>query len=158
MKLFKVFILSSVVLSFAFSQIKLPKSTGFINDFEHIFLQEEIDALDSLVLDFEKESTIEISVVTLDSNYTNKLEFDNYSLDLARYWKIGKKDKSNGILIAISKSLRKMRIQNGYGIEEKLTDSQTKLIIDSVFIPEFKKGNFYKGTNEGILALMNKVK
>ena len=95
--------------------------------------------------------------MTLDSNYTNKIEFDNYTLGLYNYWDVGKKDKKNGILIGISKSLRKIRIQNGYGIEKILSDSETKVIVDKSFIPNFKKDLFFEGTFEGVLKLMEKV-
>lgn len=51
-----------------------------------------------------------------------------------------------------------MRIQNGFGIEEVLSDAETKSIIDSSFIPEFKKGKYFKGTFEGVLDLMIEVR
>ncbi len=118
----------------------LPKPIGFVNDFENIFTDKQEQVLDSLVKNFEKETTIQITIVTLDSSYTNKSEFDNYTFKLANNWGVGQKDKDNGILIGISSSMRKMRIKNGYGIEKLLTDEETKALIDSLFIPEFKKG------------------
>ena len=135
-----------------------PNAIGFVNDFENIFTSKEKSSLDSLVTNFEKATTVEIAIVTLDTNYTVKNQFDEYTLKLANHWGVGKKDKNNGILIGISKSLRKIRIQNGYGIETVLSDSATKVIIDSTFIPQFKKGNFYKGTYNGTLKLMSAVK
>jgi len=114
--------------------------------------------LDSLVTSFEKETSIEIAIVTLDSNYTSRKDFDNYTLKLPRYWEVGKSRKNNGVLIGLSKSIRYMRIQNGFGIEEVLSDAETKSIIDSSFIPEFKKGKYFKGTFEGVLDLMIEVR
>jgi len=140
------------------SSDNLPKAIGYINDFENIFTDRQEKILDSLVRVFEKQTTIEIAIVTLDSSVTNKEEFDDYTLRLANYWGVGKKDKDNGILIGISSSLRKIRIQNGYGIENILTNEETKQIIDNYFIPNFKTGDFFEGTMQGTVKLMEKLK
>ena len=71
---------------------------------------------------------------------------------------VGKKVENNGILIGIRKSLRKIRISNGNGIEKKITDGETKKIIDSIIIPEFKKGKYFDGTLQGMLAMIGKIK
>ncbi len=146
---------------FASSQYKvqLPiKPLGWISDYEHIFSDSQISELDSIISDFEKETANEIAIVTIESSWTTKEIFDSLTLAIANNWGIGKKDKNNGILIGISTGLRKIRINNGYGIEAKLTDAETKKIIDDIILPEFKKGNYFEGTKNGILALMQKVR
>src|SRR5688572_17372266 len=102
-----------------------PKPTRWVNDFEHIFLLQEIKTLDSIVTQYEKETTVEISIVTIDSNMVSKENFDDYVLQLHNSWGVGKKKKDNGIVIAISLGYRKMRINNGYGIEKILSDEET---------------------------------
>ncbi|POY39322.1 hypothetical protein C3K47_02150 [Solitalea longa] len=134
----------------------LPK--GWISDFENILTEKEESTLDSLVSSFERQTKIEIAIVTLDSSMTSKENFFNYTLGMANYWGIGKKDLNNGILIGISSSLRIIRIQNGYGIEKILTDLETKKIISDYFIPDFKKGNIFNGIKIGTIELMKKLR
>jgi uncharacterized protein len=136
----------------------IPDPVGFVNDFEHIFTATEKDRLDSLSKAIEKQSSLEIAVVTLDSNYAFPLTFDTTTFMLANKWGIGKKDKDNGILIGISKQFRNIHIQNGYGIIKVLTNDQTQSVIDSLMIPQFKNGHFYEGTRRAIMALYEKVK
>lgn len=138
--------------------MKIPQRVGFINDFEQIFSIDERKALDSLVTAIEKETTAEIAVVTLDSNMANRQIFDDLSLFIANQWGIGKKGKDNGIVICISKSLKKIRIQNGLGIEKMISDKQTKEIIDKQMIPCFKNGDFFAGIRDGILRLWELVR
>jgi uncharacterized protein len=133
----------------------LPKSIGFVNDFENIFTDKQEQVLDSLIKNFEKETKIQIAIVTLDSSYTNKSDFDNYTLKLANNWGVGQKDKDNGLLIGISSSLRKMRIQNGYGIKKILSDQETQVLIDSLFIPNFKQDKYFDGTKKGVTGIIN---
>jgi uncharacterized protein len=47
-----------------------------------------------------------------------------------------------------------MRIENGYGIEKLITNSETSNIIYSVFIPYFKKNKYYDGTFNDMLKLI----
>ncbi|WCM42689.1 TPM domain-containing protein [Flavobacterium sp. CBA20B-1] len=127
---------------------------GYITDFEVLFNENQIKELDSLVHDFEKRTTIQIVVVTLDQSYCDKDDFEAYTLQLANTWGVGQKGKDNGILIAISKEYRQMRIHNGKGIENILSDDETKQLIDESFIPKFKENNFFEGTKNGLKALM----
>jgi len=132
----------------------LPKAAGYVNDFERLYTPDQKAYLEQLLAEFNDSTTIQIAVVTLDSTFTNNSDFDNYTLKLLRYWGVGQSGKNNGMLIGVSASLRQMRIQNGYGIEGVLSDSQTKKFVDNAFIPRFKEGNYYKGTLDGITAIM----
>ena len=86
-----------------------------------------------------------------------KNNFDALTLKLANAWGVGQKDKNNGILIGISAGYKKMRIQNGRGIEKILSDSVTRVIVDSSFIPLFKKDHYFNGTLVGINAIIKKL-
>jgi uncharacterized protein len=135
----------------------IPQPVGWTNDFVHLFSNKEIGSLDSLMNAYEKQTTVEISVATIDSSMLGPIDFEAYTLLMLRTWGLGKKEKNNGILIVIAPDLRRIRIQNGYGIEKFLTNEQTKAIIDTTFTANFKEGKFYKGTKEGILAIIKKL-
>ena len=66
-------------------------------------------------------------------------------------------DKNNGILIGISTAKRKIRISNGSGIVDKLSDKETKAIIDDIIIPAFKRGNYFEGLLNAIEEIIKKV-
>ncbi len=131
---------------------------GWTSDYENIFSTEQILELDSMINVFEKETTNEIAIVTIDSSWTTAEKFDSLILTIHNNWGVGKKNANNGILIGVSTGLRKIRISNGYGIEQKLTDFETKKIIDNFIIPEFKQANFFNGTKKGVLELMKKMR
>lgn len=77
--------------------------------------------MNDLITKFEKETSAEIAIVTFDSLSATNSNFDYLSLRIAQKWAIGKTGKDNGILIAISKHCRKIRIQNGNGIEKLIS-------------------------------------
>lgn len=139
------------------TDFKFPDYVGFVNDFEEIFTQDQIKELNDIISKHETETTNEIVIVTITSFEPYETLFD-YSLDLANYWGIGKKDKDNGVAIVFGQKIRQIRIQVGYGLENKLKDEEAKKIIDDIIIPEFKKGDFYTGIKNGLIAIIKEIK
>ncbi len=138
-----VFIFSS----FVFSKVDL-KPSGFINDYAGILKQSEKQNLETYLEKIEKETTNEIAVVILKSLEGRNLE--EFSNELFNTWGIGKKGKDNGVLILISLTERKIRIEVGYGLEPYLTDATCGRIIRRVMAPEFRKGNYYWGIKKAV--------
>ena len=97
-------------------------------------------------------------MLTLNTNDVAVDKFDDYVRMVGNQWGVGKAGKDNGVVIGISRRLRYISIQNGYGIGKELTNAETKQIIDEHFIPKFKRGKYYKGTKAGLEALMNELK
>ena len=136
----------------------LPHAVGWTNDFEHLFTKDQIRMLDSSISSFEHKTKIEISIITIDSSLTDQENFDEFVNHIFHEWGVGKKELNNGIVIGISKQFRKMRIRNGAGIVNILSDVETKKIIDNDFIPMFKKGDYFEGTLNGLQFLMATLK
>jgi uncharacterized membrane protein YgcG len=134
------------------------KPLGWTNDFEFVFTTSQIKTLDSIIANYEKETTNEIAIITIDSSWTTKEKFDNLVLAVHNAWGVGKKDKNNGIVIGISVGLKKIRINNGYGIEPKLSDSATKEIIDNIITPHFRQSNYFEGVKQGLLTIVSRVR
>lgn len=131
----------------------LPKIELIVTDFEGILSPNEESKLTHMIVDFEKETTVEIAIVTVKSIEPYDDIF-NYSLDLSNKSGVGKKDKSNGIMIVVSASLRKIQIQNGDGIVTIISNEKTKEIVEQIIIPEFKNANYFEGLNKGLTQIM----
>lgn len=136
----------------------LPKPVSWTNDFDDLYSDAEQTKLDSVITEFERETTFEIGIVTIDTIKTSKENFENLSLHIAQTWGIGKKDKDNGILISISKGYRRIRIEHGNGIEKIITEDDTKKIIDNYFIPAFRKDEYFNGTFNGLIEIIKLLK
>ena len=123
-----------------------------INDEAHIFSQNERDELLNLLQNFEQNSTTQIAIVTLNSLGNKSIE--ELSLEIARGYKLGQKEDSNGVLLVVAPNEKKVRIEVGYGLEGVLTDAISSQIINSVMIPEFKNGNMSAGIKKGVVAII----
>lgn len=133
---------------------QLPKPNGYVNDYEKLYSDNEEKSLDSLIRAFGEKTSIQIAVITIDTLMTSRDSLDALTLLVGNTWGVGQKDKNNGIVVGISRGYRKMRIQNGYGIEKIISDEETKVIVDSSFIPYFREGRYFDGTFSGLSAVM----
>ncbi len=142
---------------YALGESDLPKFKGEVNDLEFIFSLEELTNLTLMIREFERETTNQIAILSIDSigKYT---DFDKFATDLSNYNGVGLKDKNNGLTIVFSKNLRKIRISTGLGTEKILTDEICKKVIDQTIIPEFESGNYYAGIRKGLTELIAKWK
>jgi uncharacterized protein len=100
----------------------------------------------------EQATGEQLVVVTLPNLQGTTIE--DFGVQLGRHWAIGQKDKNNGALLIVARDERKLRIEVGYGLEDRLTDAQTSVIIHQVITPAFKTGNFSKGISDGVAAML----
>ena len=49
---------------------------------------------------------------------------------------------------------RKVRIEVGYGLEDRLTDAESRTIIDQQMLALFRQGDFSAGTLQGAAAIL----
>lgn len=136
----------------------IPRSSGWVSDFENIFSRKEINTLDSMLEKFALKTGFEIAVITVDGSLTTDSAFDSYILKIANVWGIGKKGKDNGMVVGISSEFGRIRIVNGAGVVLHLSDDDTKIIIETIFIANFRNGNYYQGTKDGLLEIMKRLK
>jgi thiol-disulfide isomerase/thioredoxin len=130
----------------------IPHPVGYINDFEKLFSNSQLNLLDSLIKSHEKKTTDQIALVTIKSIVPYS-SLSGYSFDLARSWGVGQKEKNNGVVIVFCTQLRQIWIQNGLGIEKRLSNAQTQQIIKQYFLPDFREENFYEGCRKGLMEI-----
>jgi len=76
------------------------------------------------------------------------------AVKLFELWKIGKKDKDNGLLLLWSTGDRRVRVEVGYGLEGVLPDGKVGRILDTYVMPKFRAGEFDDGLMAGVDALL----
>lgn len=135
----------------------LPAAIGWVNDYENLFTIEERHNLEKTLEHFEKETSIEICIVTLDSNMVSQDKFSEFSYRLMKVWGIGKISKSNGMVICISKDYKRLCVTTDFGIDKFITQSDKSRMINKDFVPFFSKNDYYDGTTNGLNAILSKI-
>jgi len=153
-KIFVLFVLVFLVFSGVTAQ-QFPKNTGLVNDFANIIPNDIQQQLESKLRDFEKKTSMEIAVVTINS--LGDMSIEEYAEKLFKEWGIGKKGKDNGVLFIVSMQERKMRIETGYGAEALLPDAICKRITSGLVVPYFKKKEYAAGIVSGTNGIIENL-
>ena len=133
----------------------IPALTGRVVDETGTLSADQTRALEAKLRDFEQRKGSQIAVLLTGTTFPEPIE--SYSMRVAEAWRIGRKGVNDGVLVVVAKSDRVMRLEVGYGLEGAIPDAVARRLIDEVFIPGFRDGNFYEGLNAGIDRLVKVI-
>jgi uncharacterized protein len=133
--------------------LDVPKLQGYVNDYGGMISPPAKEKLENELRALEQTDSNQIVILTIPSLEGEALE--DFSIKVAEAWKIGQKNKDNGVILLVAKQERKIRVEVGRGLEGRLTDLMSGRIIDLVIKPRFKRGDFDGGFVAGISALID---
>ena len=113
------------------------------------------EQLTRLLAEHERRNSNQIVVVTLAT--LGGVDIAEAGLRLGREWKLGTKQYSNGALLIVVPSERKLRIEVGYGLEGNLPDGRAFQIINTEIVPRFRAGDIEGGILKGTMAVIAAV-
>lgn len=133
----------------------MPKLEGRVNDFANLLDVSQKSILDKMLADFEaaKGSQVVVAIVPTTGDYV----IEEYSIELAEAWKIGRADVDDGVILVVAVNDRKLRIEVGYGLEGVLTDALCKRIIENVIVPQFRSGDYFGGIKAGLEVILSAI-
>jgi uncharacterized protein len=134
------------------AELKFPALSGQVVDTAGMIDSDSKERLSQMLRAHEELTTEQVVVVTLPDLQGSTIE--DFGYQLGRFWGIGQKGKDNGALLIVAKDERKVRIEVGYGLEDRLTDAQSSVIINQIITPAFKQGDFVGGISKGTEAIV----
>ncbi|MGO8855577.1 MAG: TPM domain-containing protein [Steroidobacteraceae bacterium] len=132
--------------------VDVPFLTGRVVDNAEILQPATRDKLTAALKAHEQRTSDQVVVLTVPT--IGETSVEEYATKVFETWKLGIKGKDNGVLIVIVPQDRKMRIEVGYGLEGTLTDVASNRIIRNLMTPQFKAGNYDKGVEDGVTAVI----
>lgn len=125
---------------------------AFVQDEAQLLRAEDRQMIEQISAQVQKQSAVEIAVVTLKSLGDESIE--EAAVNLFEKWGIGSKTEDLGLLLLVALEDKKLRIEVGYGLEDLLPDAKVGAIIDRLMLPEFKQGNFSAGIMAGYIEIL----
>ncbi|SFB66291.1 uncharacterized protein SAMN04487891_10115 [Flagellimonas taeanensis] len=147
-------LLAFLCVSLAWGQFTIPKKPQeqtSVYDYVNLLSNAQNRALEQKLIHYSDSTSTQIVVVIIATTEGEDITY--LGAQWGHQWGIGQADKDNGILILLARDDRRIAINTGYGVEGALTDLMSKRIIESVIIPEFKKGDYYNGLDKGSDAI-----
>ena len=148
-------LLVSLCISVAIADMSFPVLTGRVVDNANFLSPVVEQELTAKLAAHEAETSNQVVVFTTPS--LSGYSIADYGYQLGRAWGIGQADKNNGVILIISKTDKKMRIEVGYGLEGVLPDGVASDIIRHKITPAFKQGNFELGIKVGVDSILQSI-
>lgn len=132
-----------------------PNPPRLVNDFADILTDKQERALEHKLVAYSDSTSTQICVVTVTS--LDGTTSDDFAYQIGEKWGVGTKN-NNGVVILVkpktADELGDVSIQVGYGMEPYVTDAVNYGIRTKEMIPAFKEGNYYKGIDNAVNAII----
>lgn len=154
---FQLLLLFTLVFSnsYLFAQYPIPEKPSFqtsVYDYANLLSATEKTELENKLVRYSDSTSTQIVVITIES--LKGEDVSQLATNWAQTWGIGQAKEDNGVVILVAKDDRKIAINPGYGLEDRLTAGLGGEIIRNVITPEFKAGSYYQGLDKGVDALI----
>lgn len=151
-------IVSSILTIYAKTEkIPIPKveENIYIYDEDNIIDDNEEKELNQMLVALENQTEAEFAVISVESLLDRSIE--EYANELFNTLGIGKKETDNGVLLLISRSDKKVRLEIGRGLEGCLNDGKCGRILDEFFVPYRESDEYTKAVEMTVNATLNVI-
>lgn len=136
-------------------QIAVPELRQQVTDITGTLSTSEQQSLTQQLQDITHKTRAQVAVLVVPSTGDDSIE--QYAARVFDSWKLGDKQRNDGILLLVAWEEHAVRIEVGYGLEGVVTDLQAAKIIRDILIPAFKSDDLMGGltlASENIGALL----
>jgi uncharacterized protein len=134
-----------------------PSPPQYFNDYAHVVSSATAARLNQTLENFERDTSNQILVAVYPKMQSDS-SIEDYTVRVARAWRVGQAAKNNGAVLFVFIQDRKMFIQAGYGLEGALTDALCKRITADEISLRFKNGDYDGGLIAGVNAILAAAK
>lgn len=147
----KFVLLLALIASFITSPVlaqNFPALSGRVVDTANLLDPAQEQALTAKLAALEVQTQRQFVVTTIPD--LGDYDIADYGYRLGRAWKLGGKERDDGLLLIVAPNSRKVRFEVAYGLEGVMTDAMSNQIIQSDILPRFRSKDFAGGINAGV--------
>jgi uncharacterized protein len=152
---FGLWLLSWCIFVQAQSYIEIPKLSSRVTDLTGTLSPTQVETLESKLAAFEVKKGSQIAVLMVPT--TQPSEIEEFGIEVADLWKLGREKSDDGLILIVAKDDRKVRLEVYDGLEGVIPDAIAKRIGTETIAPFFKKDDYYGGINAGIDQIMSLI-
>jgi len=124
-----------------------PTPREYLTDYARVIGRQQEAGIDERLAGLEQRTGHQVIAVFFPSLEGEPLE--DFTIRCAERWKVGRKGLDDGVIFLAFVRDRRMRLEVGYGLEDKVPDAVAIRLLDEVVRPAFAAGDF----GGGVLAL-----
>jgi len=144
-----------VLLFIQFSCHRRPESVNVISspedrviDSAALLTETQKTNIFKLIQAIEENTGSQVAILLI--NTLNGKDINLYSIQVAENLRLGRLNYKDGVLITVSYTDHKVRIEVGAGLEKIIKDEIANRIISDQMIPQFKENRVYEGLYSAI--------
>ncbi len=132
-----------------------PRPTGPVADLAAIIPDDQEAQLDARLRAYNKATGRAVIVATVPS--LDGQDVARYAQELAQAWDISGKESTEGVLLLVAPTERKLRIHAAIGSQGRLPDGLASRIIRETITPRFKAKDFGGGISAGVDQIITQL-
>ncbi len=144
---------------FSINESPLPAPTSPVTDNVGVLDAATKQALEQKIIAFRDSTNPKVELAVAIVATTGERPIFEYSLAVARGWKIGSKEQDNpSALLLIAINDRKYFTQISKDLQDELPDGLAGQLQRQYLVPAFKQNNYSKGINDTIDAYISTIR
>jgi uncharacterized protein len=135
------------------AQTPIPDApSAWVTDKARLLSLGEAAGLDARLAAFESASGHQV-LVYIDRT-TGGVPLEDWTVRAFARWRVGRKGIDDGVVLFVFTQDRCVRIEVGYGLEDRLPDARAARIVDEVVVPAMRAGRPDEAVRAGAEALL----
>jgi len=133
-----------------------PAPERWATDTAGFLSRQTVASLDARLENYEKATGHQVLVwigPTLGENQV----LEEWAVRTFEAWKVGRRGLDDGLVLFILAGDRKIRIEVGYGLEDKVPDAYAYRVINNILIPGFRDGRPDEAVDRAVTALLGYI-
>lgn len=149
---FCLFLLHAGIIQ-AVQEFKIPRAPDqWTTDRASFLNPSTITLLNQRLSAFEQQTGHQILVYI--NRTTGEVPIEEWAVKAFEAWRVGRKGIDDGLVIFIFTEDRQVRIEVGYGLEEKIPDAMAYRIINNILAPGFRSGRQDEAVVQAVTEIM----
>lgn len=144
------------VLSAAAADLKVPPAPDhWVTDTAGFLSPDAAASLDARLSDYAARTGHQVLVYI--GRTTGGVPIEDFAVKAFEAWKVGRKGLDDGLVLFIMADDRSIRIEVGYGLEDKVPDARAFRVINEILVPGIRAGNRDAAVASAVSSLLGLI-
>jgi uncharacterized protein len=147
----------ALAVSYAAAQPQVPPAPSrWATDEAGLLSRPAVEALNARLENYQRQTGHQL-VVWIGRTLGGNAVFEEWAAKTFEAWKVGRKGLDDGLVLFILAEDRKIRVEVGYGLEDKVPDIYAYRIIDNILAPGIRAGRPDEAVDAAVTALIGYI-
>jgi uncharacterized protein len=139
------------------AQAKLPPVPDrWATDQAGLLSRRTVEALDARLEDYERQTGHQV-LVWIGRTIGDNAVLEDWAVRTFEAWKVGRKGIDDGLVLFILAEDRKIKIEVGYGLEDKVPDIYAFRVINNILVPGIRAARPDEAVEAAVTALIGYI-